>query len=214
LLQLLLRPQVLRTIQRCEINLFGNRYFSKELLEFNRDQLRIGYDIHDAEKVWVYDADGRFICTAELDGNKRDYRATSAVQRAKEKRAMAREKRIVSQLTEVREELHGVPALDMMENVSIPGFMNISREQLNARSREAIPVEVVVQTPAAAEVVQMPVTPTSTEWKVPEMPQDRWVEWQKLNSMREEEIGCEKQKKWRQTYQATAEFRTYQRKSA
>lgn len=210
----LFRPQVLRTIQRCEISLFGNRYFAKELVEFHRDQLRIGYDIHDAEKVWVYDADGRFICTAELNGNQRDYIAKSADQRAKEKRAMGREKLILNKLTEVREELYGMPALDMMENVSIPGFMNISREQLNARSREAIPVEVVEQAPAAVEVVQMPVSPISTEWRVPEMPQDRWAEWQKLNSMREEEIGCEKQKKWRQTYQATAEFRTYQRKSA
>jgi len=211
----LFRPQVLRTVRRCELELFGNRYFARALEEFHTDQLRVGYDIHDPAKVWVYDPDGRFICTAELDANKRDYMPKSVIQQAREKRAAGREKRIENKLVEVREELYGVAAIDQMETVSIPGFMHITRDQLAARSREAIPVEVVQQSkPAPVMDVMPPIVPDVEEWKVPQTPEARWAEWQQLNILREEEIDCEKQKKWRQTYQATAEFRTYQRKSA
>jgi putative transposase len=211
----LFRPQALRTVRRCEIELFGNRYFAKALEEFHTEQLRVGYDVHDPAKVWVYDADGRFICTAGLDANKRDYMPKSMVVRAHEKRATGREKRLVAKLDEVREELHGLPALDQMETVNIPGFMNITREQLAARNRDAIPVEINVPAPERDEMKREPEpAPAMAGWKVPSEPQERWAEWLKLNEMREEEMTCEKQMKWRMTYQATAEFRTYQRKSA
>jgi hypothetical protein len=42
-----------RTISRCEIALFGNRYFSRALEEFHGERLRIGYDVNDASRVWV-----------------------------------------------------------------------------------------------------------------------------------------------------------------
>ncbi|MFZ6644453.1 Mu transposase C-terminal domain-containing protein [Undibacterium sp. TJN25] len=207
----LFRPQVLRTVRRCEIELFGNRYFARVLEEFHSEQLRIGYDIHNPDKVWAYDADGRFICTAELDANKRDYMPKSVIQQAREKRAAGREKRLETKLVEVREELYGLLALEQVDTVRMPGFMTITREQLEARARQAIPVEIV----PAAPVEAMPTAIVETAgWIVPGAPEERWTEWQRLNVLREEELDCEKQKKWRQTYQATAEFRTYQRKSA
>lgn len=214
----LFRPQVLRTVRRCEIELFGNRYFARALEEFHSEQLRVGYDIHDPAKVWVYDADGRFLCSAELDANKRDYMPKSVIDRAREKRAAGREKRLEAKLVEVREELHGLPAIDQMETVTIPGFMTITRDQLAARAREAEAVEVSAPDATAAAAAPVDVMPDPVPdvpaWSVPETPQGRWAEWQRLNVLREEEITCERQKKWRHTYQATAEFRTYQRKSA
>jgi putative transposase len=221
----LFRPQVLRTIRRCEIELFGNRYFSRALEEFHSEQLRIGYDIHDPHKVWVYDADGRFICTAAWDANKRDYMPKSVIDRAREKRAAGREKRLEVKLVEVREELHGLPAIDQMETVTIPGFMTITREQLAVRAREAEAIQATVQQAAPVETADLhnfassmdvmpdPV-PDTPAWTVPDTPQGRWAEWNRLTLLGEEELACDRQKKWRNTYQATAEFRTYQRKSA
>ncbi|MTD33715.1 DNA-binding protein [Paludibacterium denitrificans] len=46
----LFRPQVERVIRRGEIQLYGNRYFSRELEEFHGEQLRIGYDVNDASR--------------------------------------------------------------------------------------------------------------------------------------------------------------------
>ena len=61
--------------------------------EFHGDQVAVGYDIHDASKVWVYDGEGRFLCTAELNGNSRDYMPASYVERARETRRGPREAR-------------------------------------------------------------------------------------------------------------------------
>lgn len=209
----LFRPQALRTVRRCELELFGNRYFAKALEEFHTEQLRVGYDIHDPAKVWVYRDDGRFICTAELDGNKRDYMPRSVVEQARDKRAAGREHRLEVKLEEVREERRGSPALENMESVSIPGFITMSRTELAERARYAEPVELLlvaeVARPAAAD--QMPDLLT---WSVPDTPQARFAEWKRIEHFEEEELECEKQLRWRQTYQATAEFRTYQRKSA
>ena len=66
----LFRPQVMRTVQRGEVSLFNNTYYSAELTEFNGEKVRVGYDVQDALWVWIYDDVGRLICKAEwqLDG--------------------------------------------------------------------------------------------------------------------------------------------------
>jgi putative transposase len=222
----LFRPQVLRTIRRCEIEVFGNRYFTRALEEFHGEQMRIAYDIHDPNKVWVYDDEGRFLCTAELDGNKRDYMPMSFVERAREQRAVGREKRLEAKLEEVRLERRGSAPIEQSDTISIPGFMTINRSDLAARAREAELVEV--ETPAApatpelanlrnfansADALPDPV-PDVPAWTVPTTPQERYAEWQRLSTLGEEDFTCERQKKWRHTYQETAEFRTFQRKSA
>lgn len=209
----LFRPQTLRTVRRAEIELFGNRYFAKALEEFHTQQLRIGYDIQDPAKVWVYDETGRFICNAELDANKRDYMPQSVLERARDKRAAGREHRLEVKLVEVREERRGLPAMDQMETVSIPGFMNMSRTELAERARHAQPVELVAVAEQARPAQVDPI-PCLFEWTVPATSQGRFDEWKRIETFKEEELVSEKQGKWRQTYQATAEFRTYQRKTA
>lgn len=208
----LFRPQALRTIRRCEIELFGNRYFARELEEFHGEQMRVGFDIHDPQKVWVYDDEGRFLCTAELDGNKRDYMPTSFVDKARDKRLTGKVKRLEAKLDEAHAERKGTPAIEQSDVVTIPGFMKINRSDLAARAQTAELVEVSTQ--AAAPIEAMPeIVPDTPAWEVPKMPQVRWDEWNRLNVLREEEL-TEKQKKWRYTYQETAEFRSYQRKCA
>ncbi|MDQ2822428.1 MAG: Mu transposase C-terminal domain-containing protein [Pseudomonadota bacterium] len=210
----LFRPQTLRTVRRCELELFGNRYFARALEEFHTQQLRVGYDIHDPAKVWVYDESGRFICNAELDGNVRDYMPKSVIEQARDKRAAGREHRLAVKLEEVREERRGMPAIDQMETVSIPGFMNMSRTELAERAQHAEFIEVRVdaslpETPAAASVL-----PDVFTWTVPATPQERISEWTRIAEFTEDELISPKQSMWRKTYQETAEFRTYQRKSA
>ncbi|OON62313.1 transposase [Massilia sp. KIM] len=211
----LFRPQVLRTIQRCEINLFGNRYFSRQLEEFNTEQLRIGYDIHDPSTVWVYDATGRFLCTAELDGNRRDYMPMSVIERARDQRAAGRERRLQNKLVEVQLERRGAPALEMPQQITIPGLMSsFNVSQLADRARQAELVEVQsVQTPPLAATPSMPIEHPTT-WTVPATAAERYAEWQRISNLNEEELEGEKQKKWRHTYQETAEFRAFQKRTA
>lgn len=70
-LETMFRPQEIRKVARGEIELFTNRYFSVDLAGYHGDTVRVAYDYDDASAVYVYDTDGRFICKAKLDGNKR-----------------------------------------------------------------------------------------------------------------------------------------------
>lgn len=210
----LFRPQALRTVRRCEIELFGNRYFARQLEEFHTEQLRVGYDIHDPAQVWVYDEDGRFICNAELDGNKRDYMPMSVIERARDKREAGRERRLENKLVEVRLERRGVPALEMPQQISIPGLMgSINLNQLAERARQAELVEVAPIAASKPEVASAP-APEQKGWTVPTTAAERFAEWQRIQNLSEEALENEKQKKWRNTYQESAEFRAFLKKTA
>lgn len=89
----LFRPQVMRTVRRGEVSLFSNTYYSAELMEFNGETVRVGYDVQDALWVWIYDDLGRLICKAEWHGNSTDYMPVSILERAEDKRNDERLKR-------------------------------------------------------------------------------------------------------------------------
>lgn len=107
----LFRPRVTRIIQRAEINLFTNIYFARELAEFHGIEAQIAYDIHDPSRIWVYTPEGRFICEAQANGNRRHYMPVPVVQQAREKRAKGRLARVDAKRDEILEELHGAPAI-------------------------------------------------------------------------------------------------------
>ena len=87
------------------------------------------------------------------------------------------------------------------------------QSQRNAREAEVVEASVATVRDPIVDAMPDPV-PDTPAWTVPTTPQGRWNEWERLSVLREEELTCEWQKKWRLTYQATAEFRIYQRKSA
>ena len=105
----LFRPYVIRTVSRGQIKLGSKTYFSAELDlgDWHGEEVMVGYDIHDASRVWVRDLDERLICTAGLDGNKVDYVPRSAIEEARDRRAKAREKRLQRHLDEVQAERGG-----------------------------------------------------------------------------------------------------------
>ncbi|MDI9407712.1 MAG: Mu transposase C-terminal domain-containing protein [Candidatus Pacebacteria bacterium] len=105
--QTLYRPSELRKVDRCEINLFSNIYFAQELEEFHDEIVRVAYDIHDPQFVWVMADDGRLICRAEVNGNKRSYRPLSLVEQESSKRTNGRLKRLDRKRDEVLDERDG-----------------------------------------------------------------------------------------------------------
>lgn len=110
----LFRPYVYATVLRGEIRLFNNLYFSHELTEWHGEKVRVGYDLHDGSRVWVRDQEGRLICIAEFEANKRAYFPQSAIVQAADKRAAAREKRLQMKLDEVREERNPSTVIEHM----------------------------------------------------------------------------------------------------
>ncbi|WP_407656552.1 Mu transposase C-terminal domain-containing protein [Limnobaculum zhutongyuii] len=71
-------PQIERTVNRCEVRLFNNFYYSLDLNHEHGNQVLVSYDIHDANRVIVRRMDGTYICDAVWDGNKKAAFAVTA----------------------------------------------------------------------------------------------------------------------------------------
>jgi putative transposase len=82
----LFRPAVTRKSNRGLVNLFGNAYYHDALAALHGERVVVGFDLHDASKVWVRLKDGRFVCEAAWNGHKRAYLPVSVAQRALEQR--------------------------------------------------------------------------------------------------------------------------------
>lgn len=110
----LFRPYVVRKTRRALVEFQTNSYFHLALEEFDGDDVLVGYDIHDASKVWVREIErardgeerlGRLICIAQFAGNEQRYIPLTMERAAMEKRAAARARRLEDRLSEVEAEL-------------------------------------------------------------------------------------------------------------
>lgn len=118
----LFRPYEERKVRRGEIELFGNRYFSQELSEYHGDTVLVGYDIHNADQITVRDEDGRLICYAKWNANKRAYFPQTKVEQARQRRADGRLRRLAVKQDEVMQEASPQRVIEHVENQTIIQF--------------------------------------------------------------------------------------------
>lgn len=206
----LFRPQMMRTVRRAEVELFGMRYFNNALTEFNGEQLAVSYDIHDPQTVWIYNADGRLICSAELDANAAPYMPKSFVQQAQEKRTAGREKRLLNGLGEIHAERDGAVALEVSQGVVIPTNIDQIREKWALNQDQ----EIVVSAPSVAYTEFKEVKAEAEESKVvdlPEQPHQRFARWMALDQLLNEGgvIEDAQQTRWYAMYQQSNEFKMF-----
>ncbi|MGV1803817.1 Mu transposase C-terminal domain-containing protein [Agrobacterium vitis] len=122
----LFRPYVKRRTRRAMIEWLTNSYFHLALEEFHGDDVLVGYDIHDASKVWVREIErrdgeelmGRLICVAVFAGNEERYIPLTMERSAIEKRAASRARRLNDHLAEVEAELS--PARYLEATAQVP----------------------------------------------------------------------------------------------
>lgn len=103
----LFRPYKTAKVARGLVRLFGNTYYSADLSDYHGDSVFVGYDLHDAQRVWVRDRNQCLLAVATLDGNKMDYVPQTAIDHAHATRAKARARRLERHLEEVHLELTG-----------------------------------------------------------------------------------------------------------
>ena len=111
----LFRPYEIRTVNRCEVRIFNSIYFSVNLEGQHTEQVRVGYDIHDPSYIIVRDLEGRFLTTAQLNGNNVDYFPDSVVEKARENRLKGRLNRIDVKKQEALEEFHGTKTIEHVD---------------------------------------------------------------------------------------------------
>lgn len=197
------RPQMERSVQRCEVSLFGNKYYAKELEEYHRDRVKVAYDIHDGSMVWIYSMDDQLICTAGFEANATEYFAQSAIEHGKDKRLAGREKRVQLKLDEVYAERGGNRFVEMGEaqTIEIPGLMGGDK-------REFAYVEPVIDaTPVLVEMVGIS-HPTEAVWAVPPTDEERYDEHVRLTEfLKNGGALSEHQQVWLSGYPKTINFR-------
>ncbi|UCZ84428.1 Mu transposase C-terminal domain-containing protein [Pseudomonas sp. L5B5] len=98
LVESLMRPQVIRKTHRGEIQWMSQTYFLDGLRSLHGQEIRLAYDVRDAERVWAYALDGELIGEARLDGNSSDYMPMSMVEKSRAKREQGQVKRSVDKL--------------------------------------------------------------------------------------------------------------------
>lgn len=128
----LFRPYEERKVRRGEIELFGNRYFSQELAEYHGDTVCVGYDIHNADRITVRDEDGRLICYAFWNANKRSYFPMTKVEQARQRRADGRLRRLAVKQDEVLQEVNPQRVIEHIENKNVIPFNGNKHQQLMA----------------------------------------------------------------------------------
>lgn len=118
-LELLFRPQVQCMTRRGLVTVYGNSYHHKDLEHYHGRQVHVGYDIHDASRVWVRDTTERLICIATFEGNKRDFYAVPVVEQAVENRRERRLKTALNRVEEINAEAEGIKRQLAPESIEI-----------------------------------------------------------------------------------------------
>ncbi len=96
----LFRPYEIRTARRSQVWWNTNEFFHPALQAYHGEEVMVGYDYHQADKVWVREFDresgqpGKLICVAIFGGNRERYVPLTFEQAAVEKRAKGRLRRI------------------------------------------------------------------------------------------------------------------------
>lgn len=213
----LFRPRVTRTIQRAEINLFTNIYFARELAEFHGIEAQIAYDIHDPSRIWVYTPEGRFVCEAQANGNRRHYMPIAVRDQARERRAKGRLACVDAKRDEILEELHGAPALSApMASQIVLGGRVIDVDTLTAATEQA---SAALCDHTAAEpdhTAGKHVEARAADWpatapqrsRSDRTPADNYADWLAIDArLQAGDVLSEPDARWHRMYPASAQYR-------
>lgn len=125
-------PEKLCTVVRGQVTLFGNTYFHPALAEYHGDRVRVGYDFQDPRAVRVRDAEGRLVCFAGFEANKRRFVPRSLKDMVAEKREADRLRRLEVKADEIRLECLGT-----VETNAAPAVIELPPEVIAYEEKEA-----------------------------------------------------------------------------
>lgn len=153
-------PEVARTPQRGVISLFGNEYARGDLpgLLAESEKVRVRFDIHNADRVWLYRMDGRPLGAADWDAHKRAAFPVPYIEQKRAERVESKVKSLEKKAAVSRAELGNVIEGEFSETL-IPArdVIDIPRSEKPVPLRSAREVmaemdaEAAKKNPKAAE---------------------------------------------------------------
>jgi len=114
-------PEVIRVAQRGWVALENNQYFSTELINVDRQDVRVAFDIHDPNEVIIRQMDGTYVCTAVWNGNTASPVPVARVQKAMNERAKRKIKLAETKIQDAEDEL--LPALEHKPDTDFSKFI-------------------------------------------------------------------------------------------
>ena len=190
-IEILFLPRKECVVRRGQVQLFTNTYYNK-LLEHYSGTVQVAYDIHDAEKVQVWDADGRMICHAFFEKNSSSYFPRPVVEQASEQRAKRRRQIKLDQIAEIDAEERGL--LDMQPVAEVVDI-NVAPSRIKA-DRQELQLEMA----AKAESV-----------RIPEDDKGKFLFWNELDArLAAQESLSEKELLFYEAYRKSASYRAFQ----
>lgn len=179
----LFRPYKEVKVSRGEVRLFNNIYFSQALEQYHGETLRVGFDLHDASRVWVRNQAGQLVCIAEFEANKRNYFPESFIEQAAQRRAQGRIKRAQAKIDEAIEELNPTNLIEHQAGYEIP-VMNI---------------DVIESSINSTNVVELPKAKTARPMFETDASKYRWI-------TRNNDQATSEDNAWLRWYRTTSEY--------
>lgn len=142
----LFRPYDVRTARRAQVQWNNNFYFDQALEAYHEEKVMVGYDYHQADRVWVREFDvesgqpGRLICVARFGGNSERYVPVSYEQAAIETRAKGRLRRIDEKRIAVEAERDGLLQIEF-QRAEVANFIDIAPVE-QAEMAEVTPIAI------------------------------------------------------------------------
>ncbi|MEO5336908.1 MAG: Mu transposase C-terminal domain-containing protein [Magnetospirillum sp. WYHS-4] len=147
----LFRPQIRRKTRRGLVSWLGNSYYLPALEHRHGEEVLVGYDIHDAHRVWVRDIEGRLIGEALWNGHRTEFYPVSKMRQAAEKRAQGRIRRLDVQRAEIEAELNPAALIEHAPVMPLDAeALEMADAEIAAMAARAEPVQ------PAAQIVQHP----------------------------------------------------------
>ena len=175
-------------------NLFDK--FEMKLQEYNGDRLRVAFDMHNAERVWLFDDDGRYVCHADWNGNRIDYMPVSVIEQAKEKRVAGQIKRLDNKQS-ILAAARPARVLEHQSRMNLGGRtldMQALQQQAQLAMAKMQPRAGEVEPPKAKVAAFRPSEPPPDGWVRPATPQARAAEFARLSALPPESWTAEQAK--------------------
>ena len=192
----LFMPQEVRVVQRGQVTLRRNVYYSAALQEYNGDRLRVAFDMHNAERVWLFDDDGRYVCHADWNGNRIDYMPVSVIEQAKEKRVAGQIKRLDNKQS-ILAAARPARVLEHQSRMNLGGRtldMQALQQQAQLAMAKMQPKADEAEPPKAKVTAFRPSEPPPEGWVRPATPQARAAEFARLSALPRESWTAEQAK--------------------
>jgi len=192
----LFMPQEVRVVQRGQVTLRRNVYYSAALQEYNGDRLRVAFDMHNAERVWLFDDDGRYVCHADWNGNRIDYMPVSVIEQAKEKRVAGQIKRLDNKQS-ILATARPARVLEHQSRMNLGGRtldMQALQQQAQLAMAKMQPKADEAEPPKAKVTAFRPSEPPPEGWVRPATPQARAAEFARLSALPPESWTAEQAK--------------------